>query len=203
MWTTELLLDCIFCSGIKSSWQIEGNKSLEIEHAKIIALLKAFDLYVVEKRQVFDKRYKKIIEKDAFDIEDFYCGNFIKRRSKEEISELLEQLAEDKIIRRDFRLYPKDDCSCLSWAFCYLVDYRFTLQQSIDTLSFEHVTGTFILYQFMKQLEQQAEKIDSALLKIIGYKKPVPEEVLIRKYGFPETERLTDFSSLEEIIDAL
>lgn len=203
MWTTEMMMELIFNYGAKSSWQIRGKKPREYEYAKIVSLLKAFDLYVEDKQTVFDKHCGDLVEKDDFNIGDFYRGNFIKKRSEEEIAELLRQLKEDRIIRQDFRFPPEDDCSYLSRIFSYLVEYRFTLQQSMNVLSFEHVTETFILYQSLRQIEQEVEKIDSVLLKIIGDKEPVSEEVLIQKYGFLETGLLTGSKSLAEIIAAL
>lgn len=199
------MLDLIFSSGIKSSWQIKGNKSLEEEHAKIVVLLKAFDLYVEKKQSLFDKNYRKISERYGFDIGDFYCGNFIKKRSKEEINTLLKQLAEDKIIRREYRSQMENEYSFLGKVFRHLVDYRWRLQQSIDTLTYHHITETFILYRSHSVMEQQAEMINAALLKIIGHKKPIPEKVLVKKYGYPKTEagRLTGNKSLQEILDAL
>lgn len=203
VWTTRMLLDFIIRYGIKKSRLIKEKKSLKDEHNKIVALLKAFDLYVEEKQQVLDENNRKISESYAFNIADFYSGNFIKKRSEAEVTKLLEQLKKEKIIRLNFRMYPEDDYSYLSRVFEYLVDYRLMVQQSIKTLTFEHVTETFILYSSLNVLEQEAEKIDFAILMIIGNKEPIPEEVLINKYGFPDAGPLTGNKTIEDIIAAL
>ncbi len=206
-----MLLDCIFRSGIETSWQIKKNKSLEREHAKIVALLKAFDLYVEERQQVLDKDYNVIYDEYAFNISDFLRGNFIKHRSKKDVAILLQELADDKIIRSEYQKQMEDEHSFLKKVFRHLVDYRMVLQQGLHTLTYQHITETRILCRSQSVMEQQAEMIDRALLKIIGYKKPVPEKVLIRKYNFPkpktktspDTGLISSNKSLEEILAAL
>lgn len=201
MWTTKMLLDCIVRSDIKTSWQIKDSEYQQTEHAKIVALLKAFGLYVEEKQPVFDKN--KISDDYAFDISDFLNGNFIRKRSKKDITILLKELEESKIIRQPYQRQQKNIYFFLRQVFKYLIDYRITLHHNIETLSHHHISGTLILYHSLILMEQQAEIIDSALLKIIGYKTPVSEKVLIKKYGFPKDEILTEGKSLEEILAAL
>lgn len=206
MWTTEMLLDCIFRSGIKNSWRIKENQSLEKEHVKIVALLKAFDLYVVERQQVLDKHYSIICDEYAFNISDFLRGNFIKYRSKKDAAILLKELANNKIIKPI--QHPKKDACCLvREIFKNLTDSRMGIQQSINSIPRHCTNETLVLSNALVVLEQQAKIIDAALLKIIGYRKPVPEKVLIMKYDFPvpmpETGLLTGNKDLEEILAVL
>ncbi|MBW9279499.1 hypothetical protein [Bacteroides fragilis] len=208
IWTTEMLLDCIFRSGIKTSWRIKENQSLEHEHAKIVALLKAFDLYVVERQQVLDKHYSIICDEYAFNISDFLRGNFIKYRSKKDAAILLKELVDSKIIKPiQQQQQKKDVCFLVREIFKNLTDSRMGIQQSINSIPRYCTIESLVLSNTLAVLEQQAKIIDSALLKIIGYKKPVPEKVLIMKYDFPvpmpETGLLTSFKTLEEILDAL
>lgn len=206
MWTTEMLLDCIFRSGIKTSWRIKENQSLEKEHAKIVALLKAFDLYVVERQQVLDKHYSIICDEYAFNISDFLRGNFIKYRSKKDAAILLEELANNKIIK-PIQQPKKDACCLVREIFKNLTDSRMGVQQSINSIPRHCTNETLVLSNALVVLEQQAKIIDAALLKIIGYRKPVPEKVLIMKYDFPvpmpETGLLTGNKDLKEILAAL
>lgn len=206
MWTTEMLLECTFRSGIKTSWRIKGNQSLEKEHAKIVALLKAFDLYVVERQQVLDKHYSIICDEYAFNISDFLRGNFIKYRSKKDAAILLEELANNKIIK-PIQQPKKDACCLVREIFKNLTDSRMGVQQSINSIPRHCTNETLVLSNALVVLEQQAKIIDAALLKIIGYRKPVPEKVLIMKYDFPvpmpETGLLTGNKDLKEILAAL
>lgn len=204
MWTTEMLLECTFRSGIKTSWRIKGNQSLEKEHVKIVALLKAFDLYVVERQQVLDKHYSIICDEYAFNISDFLRGNFIKYRSKKDTAILLEELANNKIIK-PIQQPKKDACCLVREIFKNLTDSRMGVQQSINSIPRHCTNETLVLSNALVVLEQQAKIID--LLKIIGYRKPVPEKVLIMKYDFPvpmpETGLLTGNKDLKEILAAL
>jgi len=203
MWTTEMMLECILRSGIKTSWRVKENTSLQNEHAKIVALLKAFDLYFEERQLLYNKNHDLISDGYAFDISDFYRGNFIKKRSKKEVAILLDELAEDKIIRPIVKCQRGSVHTLLTGIFAKLIDYRIALRQSIYCIPSYRISEELILSNSLIVLEQQAEIIDSAILKIIGYKKPVPEKVLIKKYGFPETGLLTGNKSIEELIAAL
>lgn len=202
IWTTRMMLDSIICSGIKSSWQIKENQSLRNEHAKIVALLKAFDLYVEEKQPIFNKHNDKIGEKYAFDISDFYKGNFIRKRSKKEVAVLMEELADEEVIFKPHHFRQTTDMySFLCRVFNDLINHRINLQQIMDNPSYYRLKETIAIAYSLAITSHQIRIIDFVLLKIIGYKRPIPEKVLIKKYGFPETGLLTGDQSIADLLE--
>jgi len=208
MWTTRMLLDYVVCSDIKTSKQAKNNLLLQNEHDKIVALLKAFDLYVEEKQAILDKDYNKVGEEYRFDMRDFLKGNFIRKRSKEEAISLLNEVVDNNRLQQAQERYPeKDVYFFLSNVFKGLITFRRDLQCCIDYYNLAHwpeiMTNKFVLLDSMKEIKPQANKIDIILLKIIGDKKPVSEKVLIKKYGFPKSDLLAGLKSVKEILAAL
>jgi hypothetical protein len=209
MWTTKMLLDLIFISEIEESWQIGSNKSLQSDYAQIVALLKAFDLYVEEKHTVYDKNGNKTNEESVFGIEYFLNGNFIRKRNTKEVSDLLKEILE---LYNEYQPEPKEPprinaskCRILTQIFNEVIGYRRGLEQSmryydcfIANNSSTNISEGLIKNISFKELEKQVQKLDDILLKIIGEKEPVPETELIEKYGFPPPMR-----TLKEILDLL
>lgn len=209
MWTTRMLLDCIVCSDMKTSRQAKNNLLLQNEHDKIVALLKAFDLYVEEKQAILDKDYNKVGEEYGFDISDFLRGNFITKRSEKEAISLLNEVVDNNRLLQQAQEghAEKDVYFFLSNVFKGLITFRRDLQCCIDYYNLAHwpeiMTNKFVLLDSMKEIKPQANKIDIILLKIIGDKKPVSEKVLIKKYGFPKSDLLAGLKSVKEILAAL
>jgi len=208
MWTTRMLLNYVVCSDIKTSKQAKNNLLLQNEHDKIVALLKAFDLYVEEKQAILDKDYNKVGEEYGFDISDFLRGNFITKRSKKEAINLLNEVVDNNRLQQAQERHPeKDVYFFLSNVFKGLITFRRGLQRSIDYYNSAHwpkiMTNKLILRDSIEVIQPQADKIDAILLKIIGDKKPVSEKVLIKKYGFPKSDLLAGLKSVKAILAAL
>lgn len=204
-----MLLDYVVCSDIKTSKQAKNNLLLQNEHDKIVALLKAFDLYVEEKQAILDKDHNKVGEEYAFDISDFLRGNFITKRSEKEAISLLNEVVDNNRLLQQAQEghAEKDVYFFLSNVFKGLITFRRDLQCCIDYYNLAHwpeiMTNKFVLLDSMKEIKPQANKIDIILLKIIGDKKPVSEKVLIKKYGFPKSDLLAGLKSVKEILAAL
>jgi len=203
MWTTQKLLVLVSRSKIQSSCEIEENELLQTQHAQIVALLKAFDLYVEENKGKCDQNFNIIKDEYAFDMEDFLSGNFIKKRSMEDAFNLMKSFVKNKITEQP------PICIVhffLGETFKDLIGFRRGLQQSIDyrpsiLSSRTNIAKMLILDKSQEIVEQQIEQIDAILLKIIGDKDPVSEKDLIEKYGYPE--HISFYGKTEEEILAM
>lgn len=210
MWTTRSLLHLVLNSKLRDSWQADSSEELQIEHAKIVALLKAFDLYVEYKTNTTS----------TFCISSFLDGNFIKGKTHEEVSRVWK-----KIIALQRKYTPMieeqcqyDDCEffALAQIFENVLAYRRGLEKSMNHYRFfiknnlrASIPARLIRNLSVEELQMQIQKLDNILLLIMGHKEPVSEEELINKYGFPDEDTLTKpqllsgNKTIEDILAAL
>ena len=205
MWTAETLLDLMLHYRMIQTEHADDVEFLKHLHEKVVAVVKAFDMYV-ETVIVYNKTFK---EETKFRIEDLFEGNFLSKRSKDEICALLQELA-GLTGNRDFRkLHVKYDSgeltthgiySVLGAVFGKMLEYRgqlygvntFCLYAGSDFFRLPLLKrGNYIAEKLlekysMKTIKASEQKIDAVLLKFIGEKEPVSRKVLKEKFGFPD-----------------
>jgi hypothetical protein len=179
------------------TWDKDIPACRSIKYDKIVALLKAFDLYADS--QIDEEKVKVIA--------GFLTGNFILTRNEKEGVKILQELLDlldAKTILDEYLKGSNKSNWLLRICFEDLLGYRKRLNNVghysyyRSEYSFSHdfdyfeffLQKTFPVALLRKlsinELIRQKQRIDDILLKIIGEKEPVSESELIEKYGFPE-----------------
>lgn len=188
-WTTRMLLN-----------EILSYSGSEWHNKKIIALLKAFDLYVDNR----DETHKKLDLKSII---------FITNRDRREVLQLLQEFSDlagkgawYESENTQFFLQVEDDLvhKLVMSIFHNLLVFRKSLHQTMqydsnpDWDMSDELSDAIIKKRFLRNIKLQLKKIDGLLLKIIGEHEPIAESELIEKYGFPE---IGAYETIEDIIN--
>jgi hypothetical protein len=194
MWNTAMLLEEIFDLPISSVNEIENNEIFKIKYERIVALLKAFDLYEEKEITKYDAKGKAIRVKQC-DIEYVSQGKFILKRDRNIISEILQDIiniSEKHYFFDKKHPFDKEEYFILKNFFMDMFEYRKELQSLINYYNryLEADKGICLSAAITwklsrKNLVSQAHEIDKIMGKIMGEEKIVSETELIEKYGFP------------------
>ena len=200
IWTTKKLLYLILHYKKIQSKYPEDVDFLKHLQEKIIAVLKAFDMYV-ETVVVFLITKKK---KSIFRIDDLFEGNFLSKRSASEIYALLQELADlidKKLFLKLQREYDKGKLSVhelyhiIGDIFEEFLNYRSDLPCEIFFINYtgkrwmKHIARKLLWKHWGKKVDIYKEQIDTVLLKIMGEKEPISRRELKEKYAFPEPQK--------------
>jgi hypothetical protein len=220
-WSTKMLLDSVFdfdltvmiCDATPE--YDRDTIGIKHEYDRVIALLKAFDLYVKPAPlSEWDASYCEdtgMEEFKCFDlgwidgIAEFITGDFILKRDNGSVSKLLQELfhlSELKYERmNEYYKHCNSEQEIAKKIFDEIFKHRASLNRLLNGNTINRyyrentaktVAEKLICRNSFKALLDSASKLDDILLKIIGEKEPVPETELIEKYSFTTTPTLKD-----------